>query len=231
MKATRKLIPAFAMLLIAAVMMSTATFAWFSTNSQVTADGFHITAKADSAFIVIHTDADQVDNKLTKATVSGATKTLPPAKATVVSNAAPTWQTGTADDPADANSNVVYTDLADASAYTVTGKVYIRSAKGFPAAKNLVLKEVTVDSTVPFADAISVILEVGGKYYHYVDGNCPLESAYVLATDVTDTADIEINITIYINGDNENVKTNNATAANLKDMPITLTFATGETIT
>lgn len=37
MKATRKLIPALALLLISAVLLSTATYAWFTTNSRVTA--------------------------------------------------------------------------------------------------------------------------------------------------------------------------------------------------
>lgn len=44
MKLTRKLIPAFAMLLIAAVMMSTASFAWFSIRTDVTATGMSVTA-------------------------------------------------------------------------------------------------------------------------------------------------------------------------------------------
>ena len=39
MKNTRKLIPAVVMLLVSAVLMSTASFAWFSMNKQVTATG------------------------------------------------------------------------------------------------------------------------------------------------------------------------------------------------
>ena len=42
MKNTRKLIPAIAMLLISAVMMSTASFAWFSTNTTATANGMEV---------------------------------------------------------------------------------------------------------------------------------------------------------------------------------------------
>ena len=38
-KSTRKLIPAFAMLLISAVMLSTASYAWFATNNTVRASG------------------------------------------------------------------------------------------------------------------------------------------------------------------------------------------------
>ena len=49
MKLTRKLIPAFAMLLVSAVLMSTASFAWFSMNGNVTATGFSVEATAPAA--------------------------------------------------------------------------------------------------------------------------------------------------------------------------------------
>jgi len=46
MKFTRKLIPALAMLIVSATMMSTASFAWFSMNSTVTASGMKVQAAA-----------------------------------------------------------------------------------------------------------------------------------------------------------------------------------------
>ena len=52
MKLSRRLIPAFAMLLVSAVLMSTASFAWFSINSDVTATGMSITATADSSLVI-----------------------------------------------------------------------------------------------------------------------------------------------------------------------------------
>ena len=55
MKMTRKLIPAIAMLLISAVMMSTASFAWFSMNTTVSATGMQIEAKSDQTFLIIST--------------------------------------------------------------------------------------------------------------------------------------------------------------------------------
>lgn len=52
MKLSRRLIPAFAMLLVSAVLMSTASFAWFSINDVVIADGMAITATADSSLVI-----------------------------------------------------------------------------------------------------------------------------------------------------------------------------------
>ena len=48
-KLTRKLIPAFAMLLLSAVLMSTASFAWFTMNNEVTATDMKLTVTAPAA--------------------------------------------------------------------------------------------------------------------------------------------------------------------------------------
>jgi hypothetical protein len=55
MKNTRKLIPAIAMLLVSAVMMSTASFAWFSMNSQVEANGMQVNAITGMNLVITNT--------------------------------------------------------------------------------------------------------------------------------------------------------------------------------
>ncbi len=52
MKKTRKLIPAIAMLLTSTVMMSTASFAWFSINDTVQATGISVEAKTDGSLVI-----------------------------------------------------------------------------------------------------------------------------------------------------------------------------------
>ena len=52
MKKMRRLIPAIAMLLVSAVMLSTASFAWFTMNSQVEATGMQIQAEASSSLVI-----------------------------------------------------------------------------------------------------------------------------------------------------------------------------------
>lgn len=49
----KKLIPALCMLLIAAAMLGTSTYAWFSMNTQVTATGMQVVAKSDDTFLLI----------------------------------------------------------------------------------------------------------------------------------------------------------------------------------
>ena len=56
MKKMRKLLPAIAMLLVSAVMMSTASFAWFTMNSEVQATGMQVTAIAPASLWIKNDD-------------------------------------------------------------------------------------------------------------------------------------------------------------------------------
>lgn len=52
MKNMRKLVPAFAMLMVAAIMMSTASFAWFSMNTAATAGGMQVQATTSGGLAI-----------------------------------------------------------------------------------------------------------------------------------------------------------------------------------
>ena len=52
MKKMRRLIPAIAMLLVSAVMLSTASFAWFTMSTEATAGGMNVQAKADGSLVI-----------------------------------------------------------------------------------------------------------------------------------------------------------------------------------
>ena len=52
-KTQRKLIPAVAMILVSAIMLSTSSFAWFSMNTEVKATGMKVQAKAQEIFLQI----------------------------------------------------------------------------------------------------------------------------------------------------------------------------------
>ncbi len=56
----KKIIPALAMLLISAIVMSTASFAWFSMNENVVAEGMSITAQASGSLIISESNANAV---------------------------------------------------------------------------------------------------------------------------------------------------------------------------
>ncbi len=58
MKNLRKFIPALAMLVLSAVLMSTASFAWFSMNTEVEVNGMKVKAQADGNLIINDEIAD-----------------------------------------------------------------------------------------------------------------------------------------------------------------------------
>ncbi|MBP5312373.1 MAG: hypothetical protein J6112_06030, partial [Clostridia bacterium] len=60
MKKLMKLVPAFIMLLVSAILVSTATFAWFSMNTQVTATAMQVKAVAEDG-LLIHNELDADD--------------------------------------------------------------------------------------------------------------------------------------------------------------------------
>ena len=53
MKTTRKILPALVMLLVSAIMLSTASYAWFASNSTVAATGMQVKVKANNYYLEI----------------------------------------------------------------------------------------------------------------------------------------------------------------------------------
>lgn len=67
MKTMRKLIPALAMLLVSIMVMSSASFAWFTMSRKVTAQGMNVTVTAPNNLMIKKTgDADATYAELTK---------------------------------------------------------------------------------------------------------------------------------------------------------------------
>ena len=77
MKKMRRLIPAIAMLLVSAVMLSTASFAWFTMNEAVTATGMQVKAKA-SGNLLISTEPLTAADQGISASLSNTKKNLTP---------------------------------------------------------------------------------------------------------------------------------------------------------
>lgn len=82
---SKKLILAVCLLLISAVMAGTASFAWFSMNTEVSVDGIEVEAYSDSLFLEISTAKDGTYN--TSVTLEGDKQYLRLAKHGFVSEA------------------------------------------------------------------------------------------------------------------------------------------------
>lgn len=58
MKKFKKLIPAFCAMLVSAAMLGTSTYAWFSVNKKVEANGMSVTAQANTQYFVVLNSID-----------------------------------------------------------------------------------------------------------------------------------------------------------------------------
>lgn len=162
MKKTLKLIPAIAMLLISAVMLSTATFAWFSMNTTVTATGMQVKAQAEGG-IVISNESKSAWNASATATNSALAELVP----TSTKDGA-TWYHAVSDDAKDAKKNQTatgaYTQLtvsenagvgtatigSETKAVYLVNKFYIKSsaeAVTLSGTNKLYINDVTVEKT------------------------------------------------------------------------------------
>lgn len=143
MKKFKKLIPAFCAMLVSAAMLGTSTYAWFSVNKKVEANGMSVTAMANTQYFAITTtepnpkfEAPSSDmNKATAATASqtGAAegKVIPVARASAVHGdtvAAGDWYTAnstTYDDTTNTNlTNIKKLDHNDDKATMLTQNTY-----------------------------------------------------------------------------------------------------------
>lgn len=183
MKLSRKIIPALAMLVMSAIMLTTASFAWFVSSANVTASGMNVTLKSDSIYLLISSDKTNVtdiqNQNGTSATghlATGYTTTdLRPVAHDAIDAAtvetAGNWYYRTADaTESSASTKSAQTLTTSLNGYVAKYTYYVTMAKGSPDGNNLALSEFTVTAsggtvTTPVC-AILVcgtnVVEVGG---------------------------------------------------------------------
>lgn len=224
MKNARKLIPALAMLLVSAILMTTASFAWFSMNTSVTASGMQVTANTDNAYLIISAGTT-LSGKEKSATGTMDAELYPTKPVTTLTSAnvgtPASWGTATSDDPDNANVSAVPTPLeasADLTKYVAkqSFKVGIVENSG-TVANNLRMKSITISDTT---DGITVVVVCGNNIYTYTANATTMTDVLAPAANVTATG-VQVDVYVYIDGSNASVKTTNA--ANLAGT-VTLEF-------
>ena len=221
----KKLIPAICMTLIAAVMLASSTFAWFSMNTQVTATGMQVTAKTDNAYLII-SNGTNLTGKATSADASVNTSLYPvkPVGGLTSENigTVTSWGIATSSNPDDANTGAVVTPLGTGATYAnyvakVSFMVGIVEDSGV-VANDLKLAGLTISD---LNDGITVVVVCGANLYSHNANVASGIEKLADAASVTKTG-VQVDVYIYIDGSNENVKTTNA--ANLGGS-VTLTFS------
>lgn len=170
MKFTRKLIPALAMLVVSATMMSTASFAWFSMNSRVSATGMSVTAVAPVNLQISTQENTGYTNAITEYT--NVTGKLMPASTVdptdvnkffaVKEGTGPVINSGEGG-AVGSSSDVVFqsapTAVSDDNGYYIDYKFYLQLTSAVSEDTNIYLSELTfTESTKVLNQAVRVAL-------------------------------------------------------------------------
>ncbi len=233
MKKMRKIIPAFAMLLVAVIMVSSASYAWFSMNTEVTATGMKVTAESDSRFLIINNGAT-FDDEGTEITASseGASTLKPVAPAVTMTAAnietAASWHyaySNQADSSTAAGNYVVLTGNFIGDHMYVAKESFsvgLRAASGDTStAEALVIKSVTLPT------GVCAYIVCGNNIYHAEATNNNVAESVGKMADSATTQGSVITVYYYLNGEDVNVKTTNIPS--LKDLTVTIKFGLGAT--
>ena len=240
MKKFKKLIPALCMLLISAVLMGTSTYAWFSMNTTVKAEGMQVNAKTTSEFLQIvagNSDASFKDDEAqTTATADNASATLKPiavakavtADALTALDATATvaeikWAEAFSKDPASSTKATNYNEIqsTNLSGYALINSFMVRMnpKTGVTESVNaLKITNVAVTSTNGTAandvmkNAVSVLFVCGENFVLYKNGTYITKTAGNTLLDKVTTAGTEIKVYIFFDGEDTVTTTNNATA-------------------
>ena len=248
MKMTRKLIPALVMLIVSALMLSTASFAWFANSTTVTAQS--MTVKANTAvkyFEISNAYNGSYGPSADAQTEASGNLDLIHAK---VSGTTVTWYTGQAANPdastADKTLDGVDPDtgLVEASVgdrYALINTFYVRMSSEESTLSKLTIKSVTLsqpeDNLAPAVRVLVIAKEVdnqgvsgdtvGVQLWDVGDTN-PSEAAGVtnddvLVDEIKDGAVYALEVYIYFDGEDNKAYTDNV-AGGVQDQNVAIVF-------
>lgn len=241
---------AIAMVLVAAVALGSATFAWFVSNNKVEATTSNIAAQSNSAYLVI--DKTTTSTSSTGAVTSAVDKKeLYPAKTEKGQSGNAVWKSAYASSAKASTmkpgSEFTIGDGTAAKAvdanYAVKNTFYVGTGTYDGEFTNLHITGVTVTNPATtenknLGDALRVLVVCGKKWEVWSgkgiqlssssDSN-PLSASNLLATDnavIKSGEDAQIDVYLYYDGDDTNVYSNNL--ENIKttagDNGVTITF-------
>ena len=218
----KTILPALAMLIVAAVMLSTASYAWFAISSDVTAQNMNVTIKSESEYLLIMSvdkdyetdDKDEVladirdtvnHNKFKDDGIAIGTTTIAPAAhhATTAADFADfsKWYTATGAVPGFSDMNDAGEQtLTKLDGYVVKYRYIVAMAKGSSPKDGIWLKAVQVVDTTPGVNTtikpIKVVITCGDVFYEYGYTDDATGNPFALST-ANFTAGAEVNDTVF----------------------------------
>ncbi|MGN0807123.1 MAG: hypothetical protein ACI4MN_01570 [Candidatus Coproplasma sp.] len=243
MKATKKIVGAACALVAAVALSAGSTFAWFATNSTVSASDMQISVVTSSTYLLIGntdslTDIQAQQNPNISFADTSVKSLTPVAHETFSSKADVTsttnmWYTmvGTSFDNGTGTGDKHY--ISSLNGYVTSQSVYL-TTKANSGAVGAITASVAVENanamtgTSETVKPVCVILVCGDTYLEYTSTNGTSWSATstTIAENgvVDDSATTEVAVYVYYNGSDSEVTTQNAAANNLENAKITVTF-------
>lgn len=219
-----------AMVLVAAIALSSSTYAWFVSNNTVTAESMSITAKTDSTMLLIkageatakaiQTAAKSADNGL-----NANAALYPAAHETVVNvtaaDAVANWYYKTADVGTASVSTGAKNTLSEFTDYVLVNEFSITIAKGTNTMKDLVVSDCDVTTASGAAEAVKVLIATDTNVVEFGVGENQTD-ATKLSGNITDSTVVKVKVYIYWDGNDADVYTTNFDK--LKDTAVNIAF-------
>ena len=218
-----QLLAAVAMVLVASVALGSSTYAWFASNTRVTAEGMEVSAQSDAVFLQIKNKGAQDTAYSTTANASLNTDLYPVSHSekdlktkndvTTVSN----WWYGYSNNAANSALSGTKTYLSEGTDLTkyVASAEYtlsITEASGKNEATNLVVSSITITEKDTKLDGVCVVVAGPAGVVEFdatnADGNRNVSLADAVGK-VSKNKTVDVTVYIYIDGENEYVTTNN----------------------
>lgn len=219
----KTILPALAMLIVAAVMLSTASYAWFAISSSVSATNMNVSVKSDSAYMVISDVQGQVNgDAFTQNNIDydtdGNTELYPVAyKAPAVHSANEylgdsVWYSKTAVAPgnsAAASTEVASDEYKDFSTVSIRDQyvLYKRLYIGLKAGTDELLNiQATVQHTGP--NPLTTLIVVSDGEHKFVGGS---SASQIIFPKIVPGTEYVVDVYIYFDGTHTDLFTNNMT--------------------
>lgn len=244
MKMTRKFIPALVMLLVSAVMLTTASFAWLASSTEVTAGPMTVQANTDVVYLEISNDksAEQWGNTATAGTPASGELELVTA---TVADKVISWKTAEGSDPnATTAASGTYQPVNPITAeYALINTFYVRmSEKSTTVLEDLHISAVTINggatiTAKTFDESLRVLVVatddedtvIGYQCWDLGNNALSTEGGFkatdVLAEEVNNDI-ITLSVYIYFDGEDTYAFTNNLDSTLSRE--ITVAFAATE---
>ena len=227
MKKFKKLIPALCMLLISAVLMGTSTYAWFSMNKSVKAEGMQVTAQTNNYYLLIGNEETVANIQTNKKTTETAKKVTNNAENKVypamygngetlgtVTTEEGKWYTANnenIDNATNAITNAREVTGTELSGYVIEYNVWLTLAKGSTPVNKAITVTFKRGTTVDAS--ISAVVKVGETNAMVFDhtkvatGETHPTEDTSAAVALSDSAAVKVTVYIYVDGNSENVNT------------------------